>query len=485
MAAFQDADAAPSMRPSSSQRDRSPPGRGRSRVELRMGAAHAATRRPRGGDYHAPAVNRADRVRRRRPRGPSAPLGEHCHVGGADRDQSTWASSDLKGLPRQHLHQVLAEGLPAEFPPLVSSARAASAAAVPSPSTSFIGRQADLAARRRACSRSPPPGHAHRRGQDRERPAWRSPSPNMSATGTRAASRLPTSPRPPTTTRVGDHGRDRPRHPRRRPDRARRAPTSRSSTILCILDNCEHVLDAGRGRRRRRPRPRRSVAAAGDEPGAARRRRRAGVRGRRHSPVDTEAVELFEARAREAGAPDRAPTTASSSRGRRALPPPRRDPARPRARRRPRHPPLPAQLVERLDDRFRLLTGGPPARLPPPDPRRHARLEPRPAASPTSRRCSGASRSSPAASRSPPPSSWPASTTPSTCSAPSSPSRSCSGCPQTDGTLRYRLLETVRLYAAERLAIGRGGRRPARRPPRHRPRVAGGHPPRGALAGRS
>ena len=240
-----------------------------------------------------------------------------------------------------------------------------------------------------------------------------------------------------------------------------------------MLDNCEHLVDAcaapGRGAAARLPRP----ARPGDQPRAA------GA-----SP------------ARRPGACPRwrCPTGAPAGRRRRRWPRVRGGAALRRARRAPRGPASPSptanaaavaaglprgwtasrwrsswrrrgvralpveQIAARLDDRFRLLTGGSRTALPRQQTLRAThRLEPRPADRAGAGAAAAGWPSSPAAGR------W------------RRPRRSCAGEgvaarevldllarlvdkslvqaeAERGGEARYRLLETVRQYAAERLA---------------------------------
>ena len=117
----------------------------------------------------------------------------------------------------------------------------------------------------------------------------------------------------------------------------------------------------------------------------------------------------------------------------------------------------PAAIAERLDDRFRLLrTGSHAGADPPADTDRDAPVEPRPARARRGRSCFAGSRSSPAGSSSTPPS---RSATETGCRRWRSPtswraSRRSHSSTVDEGSRerRYRLLETVRLYARERLA---------------------------------
>jgi predicted ATPase/class 3 adenylate cyclase len=110
-------------------------------IAVRMGL-HTGPAEPLAGDYHAPAVNRAARV------------AGAAHPGQILVSTATAATADgwrfrdlgehhLKGLPPIGLHQVLAEGLPADFPPL---AVAPASAPLPRPLTSLVGREHDVEA---------------------------------------------------------------------------------------------------------------------------------------------------------------------------------------------------------------------------------------------------------------------------------------------------------------------------------------------------
>ena len=89
--------------------------------------------------------------RRSRPRRPDPPLRRAPPRSSSAPPPSTSANTDLKGLPPIRLHQILAEGLRSEFPPLSASATPIGTA-IPWPSTSFVGRAGDVAAVAAACS---------------------------------------------------------------------------------------------------------------------------------------------------------------------------------------------------------------------------------------------------------------------------------------------------------------------------------------------
>ncbi len=142
---------------------------------------------------------------------------------------------------------------------------------------------------------------------------------------------------------------------------------------LLILDNCEHLLEPPAGSSRRSPRACPGVKCW----------RRAGKRWRSTASRSWPLRSLTR-RHRRRGAlrrPGRAPSArASTPRGDDVAPSPRsvaprRHPARHRARRRPHRLVVAAEIARRLDDRFRLLTGGRGPPSTPPDPAGHRRLE--------------------------------------------------------------------------------------------------------------
>lgn len=104
------------------------------RMGLHTGVAHAND-----GDYHAPAVNRAARIA-------SVAHPDQILVSDAtaalveDVELRDRGPHELRGLSPMRLHQVLAPGLPAEFP--LSDASVASR--LPSAATSFVGRDHEM-----------------------------------------------------------------------------------------------------------------------------------------------------------------------------------------------------------------------------------------------------------------------------------------------------------------------------------------------------
>jgi predicted ATPase/class 3 adenylate cyclase len=106
------------------------------RMGLHTGTAHAVD-----DDYHAPAVNRAARIAGAAH--PEQVLVSSVTAGLADRGPyQDLGEHRLKGLPSILLLQVLADGLRADFPALASSTAAGTR--LPSPLTSFIGREAEV-----------------------------------------------------------------------------------------------------------------------------------------------------------------------------------------------------------------------------------------------------------------------------------------------------------------------------------------------------
>ena len=152
---------------------------------------------------------------------------------------------------------------------------------------------------------------------------------------------------------------------RRRARSTRLTDHLKSRRTLVVLDNCEHVIDAAVESIEALLSAMRRVEGHRDQPRGAWHARRAGVRsalavaagvdGHRRD-ARSEAVRLFVDHARLV-VPEFASTSATR-RDRRDLPPPRRHRAGDRARRRARAGPVGRRDSRRLDDRFRLLTGG-------------------------------------------------------------------------------------------------------------------------------
>ena len=150
-------------------------------------------------------------------------------------------------------------------------------------------------------------------------------------------------------------------------DERRRVPRA-PSELLLVLDNCEHLLDAAGRLAEAVSRELPDVRSARDEPRRSRGRRRAGVAAALAvgSPTSaTTATRRGERRGRRLfveRAPRREPgfslDDGQRGGGGRDLPPARRHPARDRARRGAHRRDEPAEIARRLDERFRLLTGG-------------------------------------------------------------------------------------------------------------------------------
>ena len=182
--------------------------------------------------------------------------------------------------------------------------------------------------------------------------------------------------------------------------------------------------------------------------------------------LETDAVRLFVDRARAAQRDFRLDGR-ERRRGRAALPPPRRHPARHRARGGPGALMSPAEIAARLDERFRLLTGGTPHRgRAPPDVAAGDRLVLRPARPRRARRSDRLGgvrgRVHPRGGRSVVAGDDSTRSTSSTCSR-QLVDKSLVVADATSGRTRYRLLETIRQYALERLDDAGDDRRDPRR----------------------
>jgi predicted ATPase len=111
-------------------------------VAARMGL-HTGDATPGDEDYHGPAVNRAARV---------AAAGHGGQILLSDATATVLGRAaaldvgvhHLKGLGPMRLHQVLADGLPAAFPPLAAAQDRAGAP--PRSASSFVGREQDIPA---------------------------------------------------------------------------------------------------------------------------------------------------------------------------------------------------------------------------------------------------------------------------------------------------------------------------------------------------
>jgi predicted ATPase/class 3 adenylate cyclase len=321
-------------------------------LRVRMGL-HTGHVEAWGDDYYGPTVNRAARVTS------VANPGQILVSAATAAPLEGWALRDLgehrlRGLPPMRLYQVMAPGLAVDFPPL---ATASVAVDLPSPPTTLVGRHAEvdvvgkLVGEHRVVTLTGVGGCGKTRlGIE---------------AGRRFAGRFPDGVRFVDLAAVSD--------PIRVPDAVVQAlgladdpavadPVARLGTyvagreLLCVLDNCEHVLDAC-GRLAEAilsyPGPSRLLATS---------REPLGVVGEQIYVVpsldaDTDGVRLFADRAAEA----RAGFTVGHA---------NRDAIAQICRRLDGIPLAielaaarvahlsPAQLLDRLDDRFRLLTGG-------------------------------------------------------------------------------------------------------------------------------
>ncbi|HET6968042.1 MAG TPA: adenylate/guanylate cyclase domain-containing protein, partial [Ornithinibacter sp.] len=316
-------------------------------LALRVGL-HTGHAEPADDDYLAPAVNRAARIASAAHGGqvllsadtaallavlPTIDLGQHR----------------LKGLPPIRLHQLVADALPRSFPPLTTGT---TPGVPPSSPTSFVGREADLdrvadlLATHRLVTLTGAGGSGKTRlalevlARHPTRVAFADLAPASTEVDVvvTMANALGLSGRvsDDLTARVSDH--------------------LAAHELLCALDNCEHVLDP--------------VAAIVDDvlhrQGQSRllltSREPLGVEGEQVCvvaplPVETDAVALFVERAREVRSDLEVDTATQSAIGEIC----RRLDGLPLAielaAARIAHLSAP-QLLERLDDRFRVLTGG-------------------------------------------------------------------------------------------------------------------------------
>ena len=384
---------------------------------------------------------------------------------------------------------------------------------LPRPLTSFVGRERRGGRGAGGAGRAPP-GHPDRRGRLREdapgarRPREAASPPTRTGSGWWSWRPLADSALVPQTALVALGLRELPG----RPHLATLIEHLRTRALLLVLDNCEHLVDACAAAGRRPAAGLSRPARAGHQPGALARRGRGGfprALARRPRPARPaadrsarpryDAVRLFVERARLAR-PDFA-LTAQNARGGGAGVPPAGRPALALelAAARVRVLP-PEQIAARLDDRFRLLTGGVRTALPrqqtlrggdrleprPPDPGRagalpapggvrrrlDARRRPRRSASTTSPTGSREEGRSPMPAPRTSPGRDPLRVRPSareTCST-SCPawwtSRSWSPTTGRAAAVRYRLLETIRQYAGEQLSAAGEGPAARRAAPR-------------------
>ncbi|MET0901817.1 MAG: adenylate/guanylate cyclase domain-containing protein, partial [Acidimicrobiales bacterium] len=321
-------------------------------VKVRIGL-HTGQATPVDGDYLAPAVNRAARIA-------GAAHGGQILVSDVTATlverTSTLDLGDhhLKGLEPQRLHQVIAAGLPADFPALATAIVAG--VALPSPPTSFIGRADDVSAVAELLREHPlvtltgTPGS----GKTRLAIAIAQPIAEHFPDGVVFADLATvTDERGVTATVAQALGlaaelTDDPV--------ARISAYLAQRSTLCILDNCEHVIDATAHLARR------VVEVPGRSRLLATSREPIGVLGEQVYRVasldlETEAVQLFVERAREAKASFRLDEDSKHQ----VLELCRRLDGIPLAielaAARVTHL-APAQLVDLLDDRLRVLAGG-------------------------------------------------------------------------------------------------------------------------------
>ena len=346
------------------------------RPTSRSAAARALVARARGAERRAPAARAARRpadrraVRRRPPGRRARRLRARAHAARRRARRPALARAAGRAPGRR---------CAATQPRPAAAARTN----LPAPVTSFVGREREIEQHRRAAraqrgwSRSSAPAAPARRGSPRE--------------ARRRLGRPRGRRRVDGRARAGDRrGRDRARRARRaRPARGRAAATARSpprdglerlldvladrETIL-VLDNCEHLIAAvaeladrllgalpaaahrrhqprGAGDRRREPR-RRSRRSGCRRPGASAEVALAAPRGpavrRPRAPPPSPASPSTTTRRPWS----RSAAASTASRSRSSSPP--RGCARCRS----------TELAERLDDRFRLLTGGSRTALP-------------------------------------------------------------------------------------------------------------------------
>jgi predicted ATPase/class 3 adenylate cyclase len=322
-------------------------------LRARMGL-HTGHAELRDGDYHGPTVNRAARVAGVAHPGQILVSSATASLleGSALRDLG---EQRLRGLPAMRLHQVMAPGLADDYPPLATAPQAVD---LPSPPTMFVGRDAEVGVVGQLIGEHRLVTLAGAGGAGKTRLAI--------AAAERLADRFPDGVRFADLAAVTDEARvaDVVVHalgladdPTAADPLARLSAYMTDRALLCVVDNCEHVLDACA----------RVVEAIVSCPGPSRllatSRESLGVFGEQVFVVpsldtDTDAVRLFADRAAEARADfvvdetNRA-VVAEICRRLDGIPLAIELAA-------PRIAHLsPPQILERLDDRFRLLTGGP------------------------------------------------------------------------------------------------------------------------------
>jgi predicted ATPase/DNA-binding SARP family transcriptional activator len=321
-------------------------------IAVRMGL-HTGIANPTHGDYHAPTVNRAARV------------ASAAHPGQILVTAATAALTEsltlhdlgeheLRGMPPTRLFQVVAPELRVDFPRPTTGARPAD---LPSPPTSFVGRNAELVAVSRLLADHRLVTLTGAGGCGKTRLAIE--------VAEQIAADFPDGVRfvdlatATADSQVADAVMDA-LGLAMRPDAS--DPLTRLGAyladreVLCVLDNCEHVLDASAE----------IAQAVLAQAGASRllitSREPVGVIGEQvyvvpSLDVDTEAVQLFADRAAEARAgftvdDTNRPTITEICRRLDGIPLAIELAAATIAHL------SPVQVLERLDDRFQLLTGG-------------------------------------------------------------------------------------------------------------------------------
>jgi class 3 adenylate cyclase len=321
-------------------------------VALRMGL-HTGSARPDNGDYQGPAVNRAARV------AAQAYAGQILVSGATAALLEEWSLRDvgehrLAGLPPMRLFQVVTPELPIDFPPLTTAVPRVD---LPSSPTTFVGRGDEVDTIRRLVEQHRLVTMTGVGGCGKTRLAIETAA-SLEATfpdGVHLADLAAVT----DSDRVNDAviaalglasdgtGRD---------PAERIAAYLADRAVLCVLDNCEHVVDACAELANA------VINRSGSSRLLATSREPLGVVGEQvyvvpPLDVDTEAVQLFADRAAEAragftvGETNRS-TVAEICRRLDGLPLAIELAAATIAHL------SPVQVLERLDDRFRLLTGG-------------------------------------------------------------------------------------------------------------------------------
>ena len=315
---------------------------------------HTGPARAEDGDYHGATVNRAARV------AGAAHPGQILVSAPTAALLEEWTLRDLgehrlRGLPTMRLHQVMAPGLANDFPPLVTESLGV---ALPSPPTTFVGRVAEVEVVDRLVGEHRLVTLTGVGGCGKTRLAIE--------VAVRLAGRFPDGVRFADLAAVTDetgvadavvHALGLADDPTVREPPARLTAYLADRAMLCVLDNCEHLLDSCA----------RLAEAIVSSPGPSRllatSREPLRLVGEQVYVVpsldaDTDAVRLFADRAAEARAGFMVDDTnraavAEICQRLDGIPL-----AIELAAARVAHL-SPAQVRDRLDDRFRLLTGGP------------------------------------------------------------------------------------------------------------------------------